>query len=295
MTAKGVRFSVIGLGRVGSSLGPALEEKGWRCVSVYSESSAGESRRIRRELPGAVILSSMESLQPDFDLLFITTPDDQIGPTAEKIASLPDFDWRKKVVLHASGVIGLDTLASLKDAGAHTGAFHPISAFAKRYSPSSASHIYYDFLGEKTAKGMARKIAALLNARLLILKSDDERQALHLASVIVSNFTVIGMQASEGLISRFIPRSEAKGLLLGLLGSTSGNLARVGSGSALTGPLARGDIGVIMAHLKSLENYPSLSQFYRSSSLLGVELLLRSEMDVQKKRRLLKIKRMLEA
>ncbi len=296
MSRKGVRFSIVGPGRVGSSLGRALVEEGWCCDTVIGAiDRVSERREVKKYLGAARFAASLTGLGPEFDILFVTVGDDQVENVAKALGDVPGISWDGKVVLHASGIVEVDALSRLKNSGAMTGALHPVSAFASRFAADAARDIYYDFLGDPQALPIARRITKLLSSKLLLMRTEKDRLLLHTASVVVSNFTVIGMLTARRMISGFSKESDAKVLLDKLLKSTVGNLARrTGSGS-LTGPLARGDLSVIRKHLESLESDSSLLQFYKSASLLGIKSLLADELDPDRKRNLLKIKDLLEA
>lgn len=295
MRKTGHVFSLIGPGRVGTSLGMALIETGWRCDSiVVGYKNYPEIRNLKRHFPGTFFSDSLSSLRPDFDLLLLTVSDNRIREVCEELAGSCTFSWREKTVLHTSGIVEVNSLEKLKAKGASTGAFHPIASFATQYSSGSAQNICYDFLGGRTAGVIAGKIARSLSSRLVRLKTERERELLHVASVIVSNFTVIGVRSAEKLVSNSIHETEAKSLLDGLLASTAANLSQGRGVASLTGPLARGDINVILRHLQLLESDPLLLQFYKSSSLLGLDLLLENERNTVRRRNLSEIRKLLE-
>ena len=291
----GRRFSLVGPGRVGSSLALALTKRGWRCDTlVTGRSPKSAVRELQNHFPSSRIVQTSLSLGSRFDVLFLTVTDDKIEETACELAKSASFDWERKSVFHVSGFAKVDVLSSLEKLGAAVGAFHPISPFAVRYVPERAEGISYDFLGDVTALAMARRLALALSSRLIVLKSERERQILHIASVIVSNFTVIGSRAAEEMLAGFVDRRDIDRLTHDLLASTLDNLENSDGGKALTGPLARADATVISSHLESLANKPALLQFYRSSSLLGIEMLINEERDPKRRRNLTKIKKLLE-
>ena len=291
----GLRFSLVGPGRVGSSLALALVRQGAICDTlVVSRNAESELREFGNYFPSSKIVQSPSSLGRRFEVLFLTVTDDKIEDTSRELAENAGLDWKGKTVFHVSGFVKVGVLNALKRRGAHVGAFHPVSPFATKFSPERGEGICYDFLGDPKALSTARRLAAVLSSRLILLKSERERQLLHLASVIVSNFTVIGSRAAENMLASFVDRKDIDLLIHGLLSSTLSNLTESDGGKALTGPMARADADVISSHLESLENKPLLLQFYRSSSLLGIDLLLKEEHDPKRRRNLTAIKKLLE-
>ncbi|HQT91075.1 MAG TPA: DUF2520 domain-containing protein [Candidatus Kryptobacter bacterium] len=295
MRRSGVSFSIVGPGRVGSSLAKALVQEGWHCDSIVGQTGGGlREHELSRRLPGVHLVDSISSLGPDFDLLFLTVTDDHIGRVASELAVVRGIDWTGKTVLHTSGIVTVASLRKLKLAGAHTGALHPIAPFATPFSPRSARNIYYDFLGDDASRKLAFRVTKDLSSKLLVMRSERDRALLHISSVILSNFTVIGALTAEELLSDFILKKDIKMLSNRLLSSTFNNLNKAHGVSGLTGPLARGDLGIIGKHLKSLENNSALLQFYRSASLLGIRALLKAERRPARRKNLLEIKKLLE-
>jgi predicted short-subunit dehydrogenase-like oxidoreductase (DUF2520 family) len=290
-----MRFSVIGPGKVGSSLGRALVKEGWHSSSILGKSrSASELRELKKQFPRTRLLASHSLLGSDFDVLFLTVGDDVIESVASEIAQVRGIDWTGKVVLHASGIVPVASLREFKHAGASVGAFHPVAAFANRFSPSSARNIQYDFFGDPAALRVVRRIVKALSSKLLVLRSEEDRERLHIASVIVSNFTVIGSVTARRLVSQFVSPGRRNLLFNSLLASTLENLSRDGGVSSLTGPLARGDLKVIERHMRALESNNPLLQFYTSASLLGIDMLLKDEKQPAERQKLLRIKEMME-
>lgn len=300
MTKQRYLFSLIGPGRVGSSISMALTDKGWACKSVVLKSSSeAQTRKLKSLFPEAKIIHQSPLMQDDFKVLLIAVQDHELQKVVTQISGIEHIDWRSKIVLHVSGVKAVEVLSPLKRLGAAIGALHPIAAFANEYQPNAALEIYYDFLGDKDASQTARQITRLLKSKLIHLRSEKQRVLLHIASAMASNSTVIAVRKAEELISNFVDSADARGLMEGLLASTIKNLSVNRGMESLTGPLTRGDIGVIAKHIRVLENDKTLLQFYKSWSLLGVELLLKDkdlvERSSRSKRTTLKeIKRLLE-
>lgn len=295
MKKKRLSFSIVGPGRVGSSLGMALVASGCHCDSIVVDKSRKSGLdQLERYFPGVPVLDSVSSLTREPELILVTVSDDAIQRMAQALSMNHNQNFRKTVVLHVSGIVPVSVLNSLKRLGASVGAFHPVSSFANRFSPGKATGIFYDFFGDGRASYSAGRLAGLLSSKIIRLKGERQREEFHLASVIVSNFTTLGIWAAEELISDIRPGSNARSALECLLDSTVSNLSARHLDSVLTGPLARGDVRVIASHLKALESNPVLLQFYRSTSLLGVDMLLKSGRTPARRRKLIEIRKLLE-
>ena len=286
-------FALIGPGRVGSSLGAAIGRKGWFCSCIVRKgSNRSQLSKLKSAFHGAAIFNQPSLITDNFKFLLIAVRDDEIQTVVDVLSAVKHIDWESKIIFHTSGVKSVGVLSPFKKLGAAVGALHPIAAFANEYHPAAAKKIYYDFIGDRRALIFARQITKLLDSKLIILSSERDRVLLHIASVIASNFTVIALRKAEKLIADFVSAADAKAMMTSLLSSTVRSLIANDGINSLTGQLARGDIEVISDHIKALESDTSLSQFYKSWSLLGVEELLR---DKQSKRvHLRNIKKILE-
>ncbi len=295
MTGKAVRFALIGPGKVGSSVATALNNSGWVCTAiVYKTHSRGELETLKNRFPKARLTGSLEQLPPDFEVLFIAVKDDQIPHVVSDLSSRRYIDWKGKTVLHFSGVVELAALSKLRAFGASTGALHPISPFAARFSPDRARQTFYDFLGENAALNTASKITRRLHSKIIMLRSEEDRILLHAASVIASNSVVIAVKSADNILSDVMRPDDSRAVLGTLLSSTVDNISSNRGFDALTGPLVRGDLSVIAKHVEALKGNRQLLQFYKSSQLLGIEGLLQGQRDRSLRESLKKIKKLLE-
>ncbi len=295
MTRNATKFSLVGPGRVGTSVALALARQGWVCRSIVSKpSSRREQQLLNRKFPGTKILTSPVDLLPDFDVLFVAVRDDEVPCAISQLSEAVQVNWKGKTVFHFSGIVPLDALTALHELGASVGALHPISPFAQKYSPDFSRSIYYDFLGTPKALRCAREIVKGLRSKLLVLHSEKERAMLHVASVIASNTVVIAVKSAEEMISNFIERGDAKSLLSNLLTSTAENISTKNGMSALTGPLVRGDFNIIESHMRVLRGKNRILDYYKSASLLGIEELLKHESRGPRRTALNRIKKLLE-
>ena len=119
----------IGAGKVGTALAALLHARGVNVVAVSGRTAAA-SRRMARSagLPLDTASSRAETLA-SASLVFLTVPDDAIGPLCEEIAR--EGGWRKgQGVVHCSGALSSEVLEPAKGAGALVASFHPLQTFA---------------------------------------------------------------------------------------------------------------------------------------------------------------------
>jgi Uncharacterized conserved protein len=289
-----VKFVLVGAGKVGTSLTGALVSKGWQCAAVvHTHSRVDIDYKVRRILASKVV--PIESLKDiDYDVMIISVKDDFIGSVVQKLMVNSIANWEGKFVFHTSGTLGLDSLYMIEKMGGAVGSLHPMAPFPNKYDVSRAFGIYYDFLGSPSAERVVRAMVKLLDSKIIVLKSTDQKIFLHIASVFSSNFVTILLLAAENIMSEKCGIAKSKEILNPIVSSSVQNFFRMNGIEALTGPLVRGDTNVVKSHLKFLENEPDILQLYKSVSKLGIELLSRDSSFRKNKQFITKLAKLLE-
>ena len=114
----------IGAGAVGGTLAVALEQAGYRVVAVASRTLAS-AHGLAQRLVGCTAYPAPQQVVDACELVFISTPDDAIGPVASGLT------WRgAQGVVHCSGATSLDVFAVPMAQGVLPGALHPFQAIA---------------------------------------------------------------------------------------------------------------------------------------------------------------------
>ena len=272
------RLGVVGIGAVGTTLAWGLAARGYPVVALAGRTPAA-ARWLAGQLSGCRAASSPAEVADLADLVILAVPDDALPSIA---ASLP---WRPgQAAVHCSGASPASVLASASQRGALAGSFHPLVSIP-RARPTSAADALARLAGCTFAIEAPAPLAALLEAmarrlsgRAVFLQEQD-RVPYHLAAVLVSNYTVALVAAATDLWARFgVAREEALVALLPLLRSTVANLDQLGLPESLTGPIVRGDLGTVHAHLAYLmaqepDTLPDtmlLGKIYRALGLLSL-------------------------
>src|SRR5688572_14487101 len=106
-------ISIIGGGRLGTTLGRALAEQGYRveAVAALHPASAGRAAKLVSGRTRPIAASDLKDL-PESQLILITTPDDVIGAVADQLSRRQNAAVKSakarppsRVVLHASGAL----------------------------------------------------------------------------------------------------------------------------------------------------------------------------------------------
>ncbi len=217
-----MRFSVIGVGRAGSSIIRSLCEAGWEftgCVSrepSYADQAVKKYGGIREEKPEKILES---------DIIFITTPDREIKNAVPETSS---------ILAHMSGFLSSSIL------GENSFSIHPVLPL----SPFTSLHERF-FTIEGKRVDIAKKVVETLKGRYMVI-SPDEKPLYHLACVVASNHVLSILYLSSKLMEGRIPEEEIINLAL----ETLKKAEKEGIVQALTGPVERGEKEVIEKELE---------------------------------------------
>ena len=259
-----MKIGIIGAGKVGGALCKSLREAGVNVVGLTAGTEADTLAAAEKfQVKG---FASNEELAASCDILFLTVPDRLVGKVAGELAKASSKQgetqtMQGKTFFHCSGSLGLEELQPLADAGAEIGSLHPLQSFAS--ADVSFQGIYMAVDGMPNAQETGQAIAELLGAKVFVVPA-AERKAYHAAACFASNYVVAAMAVAQELMSKWTPTPEA-GLaaLLALFDGTARNLHQSKlAREALTGPIARGDITTVKAHLAVLP--PKIAEVYKA-------------------------------
>ena len=240
-------IGVIGAGKVGAVLGAALRAAEHAIVGV---SAVSEASRDRAELllPGVPVLEIPEIVERS-ELVLLAVPDDALGPLVEGLATLGS--WQAgQLVVHTSGRHGVGILAPARAAGAIPLAIHPAMTFTGlSLDLGRLPDCCFGVTADAAMLPIAQALVVEMGAEPVVVAEAD-RVMYHAALAHGSNHLVtLASQAAEVLGRIGIENPAA--VLGPLLRASLDNALSAGEG-ALTGPVARGDVGTVEAHVDAL-------------------------------------------
>lgn len=264
---------IVGEGRVGLSLAADLSDPWDVPVTVVGMSQ--DRPTFLRDLLGVAYLVTHVP-----EASFSESLDEQIGAEADAIVifCVPDDDlsgvareWSEstgltpRAVLHTSGVHSAQALAPWRERGVAVAAWHPLVAVA---TPTRGAFrgVWFGVDGDEVAAQAGDELAERLGGRTHVVRPEG-RSHYHAAGVFASNYLVSCLRIAVDALQRASEDAELEALLP-LAESALRNLGELGLRDGTTGPVARGDVRTVAAHLEVLD--PRRAALYRG---LGLELL----------------------
>lgn len=259
---------MVGLGPVGTTLALGLAGVGYPVAAVTSRRPSAAAALVR-QLPGTREAKDAQAVADASSLVFLTVPDDAIATVCASVRWPPDV-----AVVHCSGALGPEVLAAAAASGAATGSFHPLQSFAGAGgTQASLRGVTMALEGEDGLMATLNAMAEALGGHPLRLPAGS-KPLYHASAAFASAYVAVGMQQAVNLWGRFgVEPAEALQALLPLLRGTVANLENVGLPGALTGPVARGDVGTVRQHVAALtQEAPAQLPLYALLGLSAIEL-----------------------
>ncbi len=260
--AKPMRMALIGAGRAAAHLGLALRARSLRPVALGARDAIG-AQPLGDALGLPVLPPALAVAQADW--VFLAVPDAAIEPLAR---ALP---WRAgQVAVHLSGATPLSALHAAARQGVIAAGFHPLQLLANPApTPAQALAAFEGIsVAIEAAPAQAAALADLatrLGARALMLDG-AQRVRYHLAANAAASGLLAPLAlAAEGLQAALgVDEAQAWAALAPMVQGTLRAVAERGVAGAVSGPVARGDVAVVQAHLEALGPRSDDAALYRA-------------------------------
>ncbi len=261
---------ILGAGRAGRGLSRALVASGIHIAGLHG-------RRVE-DKPDAITAGPLPPAVGTADVVLVAVRDGQLAAALGTLADVPLQP--AAVILHASGSADPAGLARLRAEGHPCGTFHPLVPLA---DPARAAALlrsaWIGIEGDPAAVATAEQLAQRLGAHTLQIPS-GQKATYHAAAVFASNFaTVLAAVAAELLTGIGVDGAEAWGAIGALMRGAISNVEGTTAAAALTGPIVRGDVATVNAHLAALQSAPAARRLYVDLSIAAVELARRAGTD----------------
>jgi predicted short-subunit dehydrogenase-like oxidoreductase (DUF2520 family) len=146
--------------------------------------------------------------------------------------------------------------------------FHPLQTFPRDFSPAEIvrdgwTKIYFGVDGPPQGLRVARTLAREIGGETIVIRP-ELREFYHAACVVASNHLTALLWVLERMFEAMNVR--AKGFVpvfRPIIAATLRNIARTGPARALSGPVARGGVETIEAHVESIKrNLPEIIPYF---------------------------------
>jgi predicted short-subunit dehydrogenase-like oxidoreductase (DUF2520 family) len=241
------RIGVVGAGRVGAVLSAALRAAGHEVVAAAGESVASRDR-IEALLPG-VRRAKPTDVARSSDLLLLTVPDDMLENVVTTMVGAGVIR-PGQVVCHTSGRHGLDVLRAATEIGARPLALHPAMTFTgTAVDLDRLAGCVFGVTARVEDRALAESLVADMGGVPMWVPEDKRtlyhaglaHGANHLVTLVAQAMELLAASGAED------PAATLRPLLTAALDN-----ALVAGDAALTGPIVRGDVNTVAAHLAEI-------------------------------------------
>lgn len=250
---------VVGAGRLGGALALALTAKRWP-VRVLARSEESHRRVLALGLKPAT-----EEDLARARVCLLCVPDKAVPSVA---GELKPRLARGSALVHCAGALPLEALGPPR--GRVLGSFHPLVAVSDPRDSLAGNSVAIS-TRSRWLREVLERMAKDSGLRALRVP-EKHRAAYHAGAVLSAGGVVAALSAAvEAFRTAGISEEDALAALLPLTRSALRGVEARGLAAGYTGPIARGDSGVVAAHLAALP--PEARAVYQPLSQRGLELV----------------------
>lgn len=245
-----IRLVMIGTGNVATALSLAFGEEGHTIVQVYGRDVTKAAALAKK--CNAASISDLTQLSTDADLYIIAVSDNAVAAVAHSLR------LGNKLLVHTAGSVSKEVL---KNSSSAYGVLYPLQSLRAEMDHIPELPLLVDANSpEKTV--WLQNIALSISTKVQTA-TDDQRLRLHVAAVIVSNFTNHLYALAEAYCKK---EGTDFNMLLPLISEVANRLQYASPHELQTGPAIRNDMDTINRHLSLLEDFPELKKIYADLS-----------------------------
>jgi predicted short-subunit dehydrogenase-like oxidoreductase (DUF2520 family) len=238
---------IIGSGNVAAVLGRKFKAAGHTIAQIYSRNAAAATELAYEW--DSESTNYKTTITKQADVYIIAVNDDAIDEVIDELR------LSGKVVAHTAASVPKEIL---KTVTSHYGVFYPLQSLRKEMTALPDIPIFFDGSDDK-AKKVLEQLAHSIAAEKVVEAGDDARLKLHVAAVVVSNFTNHLYVLAEEYCQK---EGLAFKQLLPLIEETALRIKNTSPKLAQTGPAIRHDKETIGKHIELLKNHPQLKNLY---------------------------------
>lgn len=242
-----MKIVIIGTGHVATILGRKILAAGHELLQVFGRNSL--YAEALAETLSTTYTTDKNHLDLSADLYLMAISDNAIAEVAGSL------QLDKKLVVHTAGSVAKDVL---KACSKNYGVLYPLQSLRREMTVLPDIPFLVDGNTDDDRTLIADFAATLSNQ--VQFAGDEQRLKLHVAAVIVSNFS----NHLYTLAREFCMQEKVDfNMLLPLITGIADRLYQFSPHEVQTGPAIRRDEGTIQKHLEVLQQHASLKELYQ--------------------------------
>ena len=241
-----MRVVIAGAGNAATIIGRLIKKAGHEILQVVSR-DASHAKTLADEL-GCPFSGFSGEMDTHADLYLIAISDDALPGINEF------FKIGNKLVVHTAGAMSKDVL---KDISNNYGVIYPLQSLRKEMDTNCVIPLLVDGNSIETITLLEDFANSLSD--VVAKANDEERLKLHVAAVIVNNFTNHLFALAEDFCKK---ENIDFNMLHPLIRETVQRIESRSPGSVQTGPAFRNDMITIDKHIRMLDNNKKLKYIY---------------------------------
>ncbi|MGG9972276.1 Rossmann-like and DUF2520 domain-containing protein [Ferruginibacter sp. SUN002] len=241
-----MRIVIIGSGNVATVLGKIIKNAGHDIIQVIG----------RNIVYAETLAATLGCKSGSYDVQPDTTADMYIIAISDTaLYDFPvGFNFGNKIVVHTAGSVSKNVLEKLS---ANYGVLYPLQSLRKEMDVIPTVPLLIDGNTKEVIRYVTEFAQTL--SPIVSFADDDQRVHLHLAAVVVCNFT----NHLYALTEAFCKKERVDfTMLYPIIAETALRIEKKSAGELQTGPAMRNDFVTIDKHLKMLNTYPALRNIY---------------------------------
>jgi|KBSMisStandDraft_5_1062788.scaffolds.fasta_scaffold330309_1 predicted short-subunit dehydrogenase-like oxidoreductase (DUF2520 family) len=237
---------LIGSGNVATVFGKLIKKSGHSIVQVIGRNE--QHAKALADILGSDFHTNLSQANIEADIYVISVSDSSIIDIAN------NFKTGNKIVVHTSGAVSKNVL---QKCSANFGVLYPLQSLRKQNENTLVIPLLIDANNEETLDTL-RSFAETISSKVSVA-DDQQRLKLHVAAVIVSNFSNYIFTLTKAYCEK---ENIPFNMLLPLIQETAMRLNEFAPEDVQTGPAIRGDKPTMQKHLELLKEYPELKKIY---------------------------------
>ena len=242
-----MRVVIIGAGNVASVFGRLISAANHEIIQVYSR-SISSAQSLGKEL-GCSFVDNLEAVDLTADIYILAITDNALQSIQDSLF-LGD-----KLVVHTAGSVSKKVLSNISS---QYGVMYPLQSLRKDQSADQSIIPLLIDANKESVLSIIEQFAFTLSSVVSIV-GDEKRLCLHLAAVIVNNFT----NHLYTLTAEYCKNEEVDfKMLQPIIEQTALRLRANLPADLQTGPAIRNDQSTLDKHIQALSNHPELKTIY---------------------------------